>query len=145
MGNISSAETGFGSHPNHKRSRPPSSTLLDAHSTISAGTRNGSVHVDWDTRCTIVWSSNLSTQLGRTQTSNTESLTLPATVADPRQTAIRHKYEWRRLHSTQSTKRHKIFRKPMYFNGEHFHLLRVSHFLWAGLHFCQPCHKCYSP
>ena len=34
-------------------------------------------------RCRRVWSSNLSTQLRRTQGLNTESLTMPATVADP--------------------------------------------------------------
>ena len=34
-------------------------------------------------RCRRVWSFNLSTQLRRTQSSNTESLTMPATVADP--------------------------------------------------------------
>ena len=34
-------------------------------------------------RCRRVWSSNLSTQLRRTQSLNTESLTMPATVADP--------------------------------------------------------------
>ena len=34
-------------------------------------------------RCRRVWSSNLSTQLRRTLSLNTESLTMPATVADP--------------------------------------------------------------
>ena len=36
-------------------------------------------------RCRRVWSSNLSTQLRRTQGLNTESLKVPATVTDPRQ------------------------------------------------------------
>ena len=39
---IWSAEKGFRSPPDHKRSRPPSSTVVDAHLTILAGARNGS-------------------------------------------------------------------------------------------------------
>ena len=53
-----SAETGFGSHPDHKLFCPPSSTILDAHSTVSAGARDGSVKLGWNARCTRVLSSN---------------------------------------------------------------------------------------
>ena len=41
------------------------SAVLDAHSTVSAGVRNRSVHLGSDTR---VLSSHLSTQVRRTQT-----------------------------------------------------------------------------
>ena len=51
---IWSAETGFSLNPDCKGSRPPSSTVLGAYSTVSAGARNGSVHVSWFTRCTRV-------------------------------------------------------------------------------------------
>ena len=56
---IWSAETGFGSHPDHKRSRPPSSTVLDVLSTVSARARNRSVRVRWYARFTRVRSNNL--------------------------------------------------------------------------------------
>ena len=84
---IWSTETGFGSYPDHKRSRPPSSAVLDAHSTVSAGRRNRSVRVSWYTRYTRNRSANLSTQLRRTRASSTESLPMPNTVVDPRQRA----------------------------------------------------------
>ena len=140
---IWSAETGFGSHPDHKRSRPPSSTVLDVLSTISARAGNISVRVSWYARFRRVRSNNLRTQLRRARTSSTVSPPVPTTVADPEQTADSEQiYEWRRLHSTQSRKRHEIFRKPRTLNCDHFYSLRVSHLLlWADLHFC---HSCYS-
>ena len=70
---IRSAGTGFGSHPDHKRSRPPSSTVLDVLSTVSARAGNRSVRVSWYARFTRVRSNNLSTQLRRTRTSSTVS------------------------------------------------------------------------
>ena len=73
MGCIWSAETGFGSHPDHKRSRPPTSTVLDVLSTVSARAGYRSVGVSWYARFTRVRSNNLSTQLGRTRTSSTVS------------------------------------------------------------------------
>ena len=123
---IWSAETGFGSYPDHKRSRPPSSTVLDVLSTVSARAGNRSVRVSWYARFTRVRSNNLSTQFRRTRTSSTVSPPVPTTVADPEQTADSEQHEWRRLHSTQSRKRHEIFRKSRSLNGEHFHFLRVS-------------------
>ena len=82
------AETGFGSHPDHKRSRPPSSTVLDVLSTVSARVENRSAHVSWYVRFTRVRSNNLSTQLRKTRTSSTVSPPLRTTVvADPEQTA----------------------------------------------------------
>ena len=64
-------QTGFGSHPDHKRSRPPSSTVLDVLSTVSARARNRTVRVSWYIRFTRVRSPNLITQLRRTRTSST--------------------------------------------------------------------------
>ena len=84
---IWSAETGFGSHPDHKLSRPPSSTVLDVLSTVSARAGNRSVHVSWYARFTRVRSNNLSTQLRGTRTPSTVSPPVPTTVADPEQTA----------------------------------------------------------
>ena len=82
------AETGFGSHPDHKYSRPPSSTVLIVLSTVSARAKNRSVRVSWYARFTRVRSNNLSTQLRRTPTSSTVSPPVPTTVvADPEQTA----------------------------------------------------------
>ena len=62
------AETGFGSHPKQKRSRPPSSTMLDAHSTVSAVALITSIDLGIGTRDTRGFSSNMSTQLRRVQT-----------------------------------------------------------------------------
>ena len=50
-------------------------------STVSARARNRSVRVNWYARFTRVQSSNLSTQLRRTRTSNTVSPPVPTTVA----------------------------------------------------------------
>ena len=86
-GMILSAETGFGSHTDHKRSRPPSSTVLDVLSTVSARAGYRSAHVSWYARFTRVRSNNLSIQLRRTRTSSTVSLLVPDTLADPEQTA----------------------------------------------------------
>ena len=84
---IWSAETGFGSHPHHKRSQPPSSTVLVVLSTVSARAGNRSVRVSWYARFTRVRCNNLSTQLRRTRTSSTVSPPVPTTVADPERTA----------------------------------------------------------
>ena len=78
-------QTGSGSHPDHKRSRPPSSTVLDVLSTVSARARNRTVRVSWYIRFTRVRSPNLITQLRRTRTSSTVSPPVPTTVADPKQ------------------------------------------------------------
>ena len=88
MGCIWSAETGFGSHPDHKRSRPLTSTVLDVLSTVSARAGYRSVHVSWYARFTRVHSNNLSTQLRRTRTSSTVSPPVSTTtVADPKRSA----------------------------------------------------------
>ena len=87
MGCIWSAETGFGSHPDHKRSRPPTSTVLDVLSTVSARAGYRSVRESWYARFTRVRSNNLSTQLRRTRTSSTVSPPVFTTVADPKRSA----------------------------------------------------------
>ena len=135
---IWSVETGFGSHPDHKRSRPPSSAVLVVLSTVSARVGNRSVRLSWYARFTRVRSNNSRTQHRRTRTSSTVSSPVPTTVADREQSADSDQIRV----ATQSRKRHEIFRKPRSLNGEHFHSLRVSHLLlWADLHFC---HSCYS-
>ena len=82
---IWSAKTGFGSHRDDKRSRPPSSTVLDVLSTVSARAGNRSTRVSWFARFTRVRSKDLSTQLRRTRASSTVSPPVPTTVADPNQ------------------------------------------------------------
>ena len=139
---IWSAETGFGSHPDHKRSRPPSSTILDVLTTVSARAGNRSVRVSWYARFTRVRSNNLSTQLRRTRTLSTVSPPVPTTVADPEQTANSEQIRVATIALKQRRKMPEIFRKPRSLNGEHVYCLRVSHLLlWADLHFC---HSCYS-
>ena len=144
MGCIWSAETGFGSYPDHKRSRPPTSTVLDVLSTVSARAGYRSVRVSWYARFTRVHSNNLSTQLRRTRTSSTVSPPVSTTVVDPKRSADSEQIRVATiaLHTAQSRKRHEIFRKPRSLNGEHFHSLWVSHLLlWTDLHFC---HSCYN-
>ena len=84
---IWSTETGFGPHPDHKRSRPPSSTVPDVLSTVSARAENRITHVRWYTRLTRGRSPNLSTQLRRTLTSSTVSPPVPTIVEDPKLSA----------------------------------------------------------
>ena len=141
---IWSAETDFGSHPDRKRSRPPSSTVLHVLSPVSTRARNRIIRVSWYTRFTRVRSPDLSNQLRRTRISSTVSLPVPTTVADPKQSADSEQIQvaMMALH-TEYRMRHEIFRKPRSLNGQHFHSLRVSHLLlWDDLHFC---HNCCNP
>ena len=62
--------------------RPPSSTH---HLKFRLRRTGNSFTIPLSIRCRRVRSSNLSTQLRRTQGLNTESLAMPATVPDPRQ------------------------------------------------------------
>ena len=139
---IWSAETGFGSHPDHKSSRPPSSTVLDVLLTVSARAGNRSVRMSWYARFTRVRSNNLSTQLRRTRTSSTVSPPVPTTVADPEQTADSEQIRVATiaLHTEQEKTRN--LQEAQVSQRRHFHSLRVIHLLlWADLHFC---HNCYS-
>ena len=139
---IWSTKTDFGSHPDHKSSRPPTSTVLDVLSTVSARAGYRSVRVSWYARFTRVRSNNLSTQLRRTRTSSTVSPPLPTTVADPKRSADSEQIQVATIVLPQSREIHEILRKPRSLNGKHFHSLWVSHLLlWADLHFC---HSCYS-
>ena len=143
MGCIWSGETGFGSHPDHKRSRPPTSTVLDVLSTVSARAGYRSVRVSWYARFTRVCSNNLSTQLRSTRTSSTVSPPVSTTVADPKRSADSEQIRVATiaLHTEQEKPRNlQEARRSL--NGEHFHSLWVSHLLlWTDLHFC---HRCYS-
>ena len=135
---IWSAETGFGSHPDHKRSRPPSSTVLVVLSTVLARAGNRSVRVSWYARFTRVRSNNSSTQLRRTRTSSTVSP--PAYHCSGPRTNGRFGANTSGDDCTQH--REGKDTKSSGINGEHFHSLRASHLLlWAYLHFC---HSCYS-
>ena len=76
-----SVETGFGSHPDHKRSRPPTSTVLDVLSTLSARAGYRSVRVSWHARTS-----------GRRSRGVCETYNLPATddrVVNPTKQAVR--------------------------------------------------------
>ena len=139
---IWSAETGFGSHPDHKRSRPPTSTVLDVLSTVSARAENRSVHMSWYARFKRVRSNNLSTQLRRTRTSSTVSPPVPTTVADPEQTADSELIRVATIALHIEKEKTQTLQKPRSLNGRHFHSLRVSHLLlWADLHFCNSCYS----
>ena len=83
MNCISAAETGFCTKrctSDEQTPRPPSPAH---HKTFRPLHKYKSFAIPLTLRCRRVWSSNLSTQLRRTQGLNTESLTMPATVADP--------------------------------------------------------------
>ena len=83
MNCISAAETGFCTKrctSDEQTPRPPSPAH---HKTFRPLHKYKSFAIPLTLRYRRVWSSNLSTQLRRTQGLNTESLTMPATVADP--------------------------------------------------------------
>ena len=84
MNCISAAETGFCAKwctSYEQTPRPPSSA---DHKPFRPSHRCSSFTIPLTLRCRRVWSFNLSTQLRRTQGLNTESLTVPAAVADPK-------------------------------------------------------------
>ena len=84
MNCISAAETGFCTKwctSDEQTPRPPSTAH---HKTFLLSHRCNSFAIPLTLRCRRVWSSNLSTQLRRSQGLNTESLTTPAAVADPK-------------------------------------------------------------
>ena len=84
MNCIWAAETGFCTKwctSDEQTPRPPSSAH---HKSCWPSYRCNSFIVPLAIRCRRVTSSNLSTQLRRTRCWNTESLTVPATVADPK-------------------------------------------------------------
>ena len=128
------AETGFGPCPDHKqRPRPPSSTVFDAHPTVSAAAHIISTRLGMGTRYAIFFLILLQHSAQESpgmKHSLSRRLTLEWTT--PKRT-VRGKYERRRLHTTQSTKIHEIFGKPMSLNGKHLHTLWVSHLILRGL------------
>ena len=83
MNCISAAETGFCTKrctSDEQTPRPPSPAH---HKTFRPLHKYKLFAIPLTLICRRVWSSNLSTQLRRTQGLSTESLTMPATVADP--------------------------------------------------------------
>ena len=81
---ISAAETGFCTKSctsDEQTPRPPSPAY---HKTFRPAHQCNSFAIPLTLRCTRVWSSNVNTQLRGTQGLNTESLTMPAAVADPK-------------------------------------------------------------
>ena len=83
MNCIAAVETGFCTKrctSDEQTPRPPSPAH---HKTFRPLHKYKSFPIPLTLRCRRVWSSNLSTQLRRTQGLNTGSLTMPATVADP--------------------------------------------------------------
>ena len=142
MGCIWSAETGFRSHPDHKRSRPPTSTVLDVLSTVSARAGYRSVRVSWYARFIRVRSNNLSTQLRRTRTSSTESPPVSTTIADPKRSADSEQIRVATiaLHTEQEKTRN--LQEAQVSQRRTLSSLWVSHLLlWTDLHFY---HSCYS-
>ena len=83
MNCISPAETGFCTKRCTSDEQTPRPLSPAHHKTFRPQNRFKSFAIPLTLRCRRVWSSNLSTQLRRTQGLNTESLTMPATVADP--------------------------------------------------------------
>ena len=84
MNCISAAETGFCAKwctSDEQTPQPPSPAH---HKTFRPAHRCNSFAISLTLRCRRVSSSNLSTQLRRTQGLNTESLTMPAAGADPK-------------------------------------------------------------
>ena len=141
---ISAAETGFYTKrytSDEQTPRPPSPAH---HKTFRPLYKYDSFAIPLTLRCRRVWSSNLSTQLRRTQSLNTESLTMPAAVVDPKPSLDSEKSHQRRLHTTQCTKRHQTCIKAMYVNGEHSHTWWVRYLVsWANLLFRHSCRKMF--
>ena len=131
---IWSAEISFGSHPDHERSRPPSSTVLDVLSTVSARAGNISVRVSWYARFTKVRSNNLSTQLRRTRTSSTVSPPVATTVADPEQMADSEQIRVATI-ALHTQKKARNLQEAQVSQRRTLSFLAVSHLLlWADLH-----------
>ena len=82
MNCISAAETGFCTKWCTSDEQTPRPLSPAHHKTFWPSHRCNSFAIPLTLRCRRVWSSNLSTQLRRTQGLNTEFLTMPAAVAD---------------------------------------------------------------
>ena len=76
------AETGFGSLTNQTPSRPPSSTVLDAYSTVSTAAHPRLLHLVTTAKPTRAFTPNLSTALRPAHTRNAGSFPVSAPEAD---------------------------------------------------------------
>ena len=144
MNYISAAETGFCTKwctSDEQTPRPPSPAH---HRTFRPLHRCNSFAIPLTLICRRVWSSNLSTQLRRTQGLNTESLTMPAAVADPKRSLDSEQISPATIATTQGTKRHHTFIKAIYVNGEHSHTWWVRYLVsWANLLFRHGCERMF--
>ena len=142
------AETGFGSPTNQTPSRPPSSTVLDAYSTVSTAAHPRLLHLVMTAKPTRAFSPNLSTALRPAHTRNAGSFPVSTPEADYTRT---HDSEQRRAaaiaqHTKYENTYRKIFNEAVSVNGERFNTWRVSH-LVSSVDFLlrHPCQTCYSP
>ena len=142
------AETGFLPRADQKLSRPPSSTALDAHSTVlTAAAGETPCFFVMTRRLTKAFSPNMRTPLRPAQTRNTGSFPVSAPGAD--HTRMLDSEQIRAVTIAQRTEyektRMKPSTKPMSIKGELFHAWRASHLvLCADLFSCHPCCKCYN-
>ena len=138
---ISAAETVFCFKSCTSDEQTPRLPSPAHHKTFRPAHQCNSFAIPLTLRCRRVWSSNLNTQLRRTQGVNTESLTMPAAVADPKQSLDSEQISPATIaHTTQCTKIHQTFTKAICVNGEHSHTWWV-HYLgsWANLLFRHGC------
>ena len=93
-------------------------------------------------KCRRIWSSNLSTQLRRTQAETQSLLRYLLPWRTPGNRSIRSKSHQRRLHTAQCTKRHETFSKTMSVNGEHSRTWWVRYLVsWANLLLSNCCQR----
>ena len=144
MNFISAAETGFCTKrctSDEQTPRPPSPAH---HETFRPLHKYDSFAIPLTLRCRRVWSSNLSTQLRRTQSLNTESLTMPAAVVDPKPSLDSEQISPATIAHHTVYERHQTCIKAMYVNGEHSHTWWVRYLVsWANLLFRHSCRKMF--
>ena len=140
MNCISAAETGFCTKrctSDEQTPRPPSPAH---HKTFRPLHKYKSFAIPLTLRCRRVWSSNLSTQLRRTQGLNTESLTMPATVADPNRSLDSEQISPATIAHHTVYEKIQTFTKAICVNGEHSHTWWVRYLVsWANLLFRHGC------
>ena len=140
------AETGFCTKwctSGGQTPRPPSSTR---HFKFRLRRHRDSFTIPFSIRYRRVWSSNLSIQLRRTQTSNTESLRCLSLWQTPDNRTIRSNSHQRRLHTKQCTTGHETFSKTISVNGEHSRTWWVRYLVsWENLILGHCCQRMFCP
>ena len=140
------AETGFGSPTNQTPSRPPSSTVLDAYSTVSTAAHPRLLHLVMTAKPTRAFSPNLSTALRLAHTRNAGSFPVSASEAEYTRTHDAEQIRAAAIAQHKSTKIHKIFNEAVSVNGGRFNTWQVSHLVSsADFQLCHPYHTCNSP